>query len=95
MLLADPAGRDHAAGGQCNGAAEHRLRDEDAFGVVAQGAIPKVGEDFLALVKPSMASKPYLANMGPNVDPAYLVVTETHSSVSASARGRPLARKFR
>jgi len=52
VLLADPTGRDHATRGKRNGAAKHRLRHEDAFGVVAQRAMPEVGEDFLALVKP-------------------------------------------
>ena len=54
VLLADPAGRDHATRGKRNGAAEHRLRHEDAFGVVPQSAMPKVGEDFLALIEPVM-----------------------------------------
>jgi hypothetical protein len=53
VLLADPACWDHAAGGQREGAAEDRLGHEDAFGVVAQGPMPKVGEDLFALVKPS------------------------------------------
>lgn len=50
MLLAHPPGRNDAPGRECEGGTEDRLGHEDPLGVVAQGPVPEVGRDLLALV---------------------------------------------
>jgi integrase len=50
MLFADPAGRDDAPSRECEGGTENPLGHEDALGMVAQGPVPKICSDLLALV---------------------------------------------
>ena len=54
MLLADPARRDDAAGRQGDGRTEDGLGQEDAFGVVAERAVPEIRGDRLAGIEPAM-----------------------------------------
>ena len=54
MLLADQAHRNDAPGRERDGRPEEALQHEDAFGVVPQGAVPKIGGDRLGFVEPVM-----------------------------------------
>ena len=54
MLLTDPSGRNDAPGREGEGRPEDRLGQEDALGMVAQGPVPKICSDLLALVEPGM-----------------------------------------
>ena len=54
VLFTDQAHRDDATTGYGDRGAEEALQHEDAFGVVAQCAMPKVRGDGLGLVEPLM-----------------------------------------
>jgi hypothetical protein len=50
MLLADQPDRHHAAGRDRDRRAEEALQHEDAFGMMAQRAVPKISGDGFRLV---------------------------------------------
>ena len=75
MLLTDPAGRDDAPGRECEGRPENRLGHEDALGMVAQGPVPKVRCDLLALVD-------YVDSM-PTVAFCPMLTVTTHKTIEA------------
>src|SRR6516162_2740622 len=54
VLLTDPARRNDAAGRQCDGRTKDRLGHEDAFGVMAERAVPEIRCDLLPGIEPAM-----------------------------------------
>jgi hypothetical protein len=54
MLLADQPDRHHTAGRDRDCRAEEALQHEDAFGLMAKRAMPKIGSDSLRPIEPLM-----------------------------------------
>src|SRR5947209_18806950 len=54
VLLADPSDRDNPASGQRDGRTEDGFGHEDALGMVAERAVPEVGDDHLRFIEPVM-----------------------------------------
>ena len=65
MLLADPAGRDHPAGGEGQGLAVDLLQEENPLGMMAQRPVPKVGQDEFRGVEKFMKSQVVLDRAAP------------------------------
>src|SRR3546814_4489746 len=64
-LFADQADRHHAAGRRGDGRAEKALQHEDAFGMMAQGAVTEIGGDRLGLVEPLVERQIILGRAAP------------------------------
>ena len=52
MLFADQADRNDASAGVGDDHTKKLLRQKDDLGVMAQCAVPEIGDDFLAAVEP-------------------------------------------
>src|SRR5208282_2209515 len=65
MLLADQPDRHHAAGRYRDRWPEEALQHEDAFGMMAERAMPKISGDRLRLVEPLMQRQIVLCRPAP------------------------------
>ena len=65
MLLTDESGRHHAPCRQGDGLPENGFSHEDAFGMMAQGAMPEIGDDLLGFIEPVMQVVVILDNTAP------------------------------
>jgi hypothetical protein len=54
VLLTDEPGWHHAPGREGDGWPENGFRHEDALGMVAQGAMPEIGDDLLGFIEPAV-----------------------------------------
>src|ERR1035437_2391530 len=68
VLLANPPGRDDSAGGERYHGAKNTFGHEDALGVMAKCAMPKVRSDLLRFVEPVVDEKIVINRAAPLID---------------------------